>query len=349
MNKNSIFKSAKALFSALALLIFLGACKQHQQTASNNSATPPVKIDTVPTVMVKIPGGTFNMGTSDPDFPDAQPIHKVTVSPFMMDEHEVTNAEFERFVKATHYTTVAETKPLAKDYPGVPKDKLIAGSAVFTPPDKQVSLSDPSQWWLYVGGADWRHPAGPGSSIAGHPNDPAVQISYVDAAAYAKWAGKRLPTEAEWEFAAKGGKGDHLYYWGDEFKPGNKWMANIYEGSFPDHNTGEDGFIGVAPVKSFPKNGYGLYDMEGNVWEWCNDYYRPDYYKHSPKLNPQGPADSYNPNEPGSVERVQRGGSFLCSDQYCVRYRSGSRGTGEIRSASNNLGFRCVKDLRQSD
>ncbi|GAB3918909.1 formylglycine-generating enzyme family protein [Mucilaginibacter boryungensis] len=335
-------KQGLYLLFVFALVCF--SCNQHPKSSAQANVAEP--IDIVKPVMVKIPGGTFNMGTNDPSFPDAKPVHAVTVDPFLMDEHEVTNAEFEAFVNATHYVTVAEKTPLAKDYPGVPAENLVAGSAVFTPPTQQVDLNDPGQWWVYVHGANWRHPKGPQSNAADHPNNPVVQVCYEDALAYAKWAGKRLPTEAEWEFAAKGGKGDHVYYWGDELKPGGKFVANIYEGNFPDHNTAEDGFEGVAPVKSFPKNGYGLYDMDGNVWEWCNDFYRPDYYSKSPKLNPQGPIDSYNPDEPGTVCRVQRGGSFLCSDQYCIRYKAGSRGKGEVKSASDNLGFRCVEDIK---
>lgn len=282
--------------------------------------------------MVLIPGGTFQMGTDD--FPDAKPIHAVTVGDFYMDEHEVTNAQFEKFAKATGYLTVSE-KPLSPaDYPGVPAEKLAPGSAVFAPPSHKVSLDDPMQWWQYLQGADWKHPQGPGSTIKGKENEPVVQISYVDAAAYAKWASKRLPTEAEWEFAARGGKGNTKYYWGNELKPKGKWGANIFQGSFPDANSLEDGYKFVAPVKSFPANAYGLFDMDGNVWEWCEDFYRPDYYSNSPNKNPKGPKDSFDPEEPGTVKRVQRGGSFLCSDQYCIRYKAGSRGKGEISSAS---------------
>ncbi len=294
------------------------------------------------TGMIWIGGGEFLMGADE--FPDSRPMHPVSVDGFYMDEHEVTNAEYAAFVKATNYKTVAERPLNPADYPGVPADKLVPGSAVFTPTKTQVSLDNPLQWWNYVAGADWSHPEGPASSIKGRENYPAIHISYEDAAAYAKWAGKRLPTEAEWEFAAQGGKGNHTYYWGDQLKPGNKWVANIYQGNFPDKNTNEDGYTGAAPVKSFPPNPYGLYDMDGNVWEWCEDLYRPDYYNKSPRDNPKGPSDSYDPDEPGAVKRVQRGGSFLCSDDYCIRYKAGSRGKGEVTSGSNNLGFRCVKD-----
>lgn len=286
-----------------------------------------------------IKGGTFDMGTMA--FADTQPIHKVTVDDFYMDEHEVTNAQFIRFVKSTGYKTVAERPLNVKDYPGVPAEKLKPGSAVFTPPKKTAGLQNYLQWWQYVIGANWKHPKGPGSNIK--DNEPVVQICYEDAAAYAKWAGKRLPTEAEWEFAARGKKTNVKYYWGNDLKPGNHWQANIYQGNFPISNSAEDGFIGVAPVKSFPANAYGLYDMDGNVWEWCSDFYRPDYYTSRPVKNPKGPASSYDPEEPQLVKRVQRGASFLCNPQYCERYIAGSRGKGEVSSASNNLGFRCVK------
>lgn len=294
--------------------------------------------------MVWIPAGSFQMGTNDPNFPDALPLHKVTLKGFWMDEHEVTNAEFEKFIKATNYVTVAERKLNPSDFPGVPPENLVPGSAVFSPPSQQVSLDNPLQWWKYVAGANWRHPSGPGSTIEGKQNLPVVHVGYEDAVAYTKWVDKRLPTEAEWEYAAQGGKSVQSYYWGNELKPGGQWMANIYQGDFPEDNTGEDGFAGAAAAKSFPANGYGLYDMEGNVWEWCNDFYRPDYYQHSPESSPKGPEDSYDPDESQAVKRVQRGGSFLCSDQYCMRYRPGSRGKGEVSSGSDNLGFRCVKE-----
>lgn len=339
-----LIKKHHILIVSAAIVAILGAACNQPTKKNNSTTTSSAQSDTIPAKMVRIPGGTFSMGSADPGFPDALPIHQVRVNSFWMDEHEVTNAEFEKFVRATGYQTIAERPIDPKDFPGVPKENLVPGSGVFTPTPGPVSLDNPLQWWQYVNGASWHHPFGPQSSINGKPNDPVVHISYTDAAAYAKWAGKRLPTEAEWEYAAQGSKGQHKYYWGDELKPGGKWPANIFQGHFPDANTKEDGFEGIAPVKSFAPNGYGLYDMEGNVWEWCNDFYRPDYYKHSPAANPQGPADSYDPEEPGTIKRVQRGGSFLCSDEYCRRYLAGSRAKGEINSASNNLGFRCVKD-----
>lgn len=293
------------------------------------------------TGMVWVSGGKFLMGADE--FPDSRPVHQVSVDGFWMDAHEVTNAEYARFVAATNYKTVAERPLNPADYPGVPADKLVPGSAVFTPTLQKVSFENPLQWWNYVPGASWDHPEGKGSSIKGRENFPVVHVSYEDAAAYARWAGKRLPTEAEWEFAAQGGRGNHTYYWGDQLKPNGKWVANIYQGSFPDQNLKEDGYAGAAPVKMFPPNPYGLYDMDGNVWEWCEDLYRPDYYQKSPGKNPKGPSDSYDPDEPGAVKHVQRGGSFLCSDEYCIRYKAGSRGKGETSSGSNNLGFRCVR------
>ncbi len=329
-----------------AFLAGIISCTDHLNDPSSNydAAKENKRIDTVLGKMIWIQGGTFQMGTNDPAFTDAQPMHKVTVNSFYMDEHEVTNADYAKFVKATNYKTVAEQTLVPKDYPGVPAESLVPGSGVFSPPGQKVSLDDPLQWWKYIPGASWQCPFGPNSSVDGKPNDPVVHLSYEDAVAYAKWAGKRLPTEAEWEYAAQGGRGNQTYYWGNELKPNGKWVANIYQGEFPDKNTAEDGYVGIAPVKSFPANAYGLYDMDGNVWEWCNDFYRRDYYQRSPSTNPRGPSNSYDPQEPGSVKRVQKGGSFICSDEYCVRYKSGSRGNGEVRSGSNNLGFRCVKD-----
>jgi formylglycine-generating enzyme required for sulfatase activity len=314
---------------------------QANEGAPTNQPTTQFKPGEKRDGMVWVPGGTFEMGSDE--FSDTRPVHPVSINGFWMDEHEVTNAQFAAFVKATGYKTVAEQPLDPANYPDVPADQLVPGSAVFTPPPAEVSLTNPLVWWKYVPGASWQRPNGPNSSIKGHENEPVVHVSYDDAVAYARWAGKRLPTEAEWEFAARGGATNQTYYWGNDLKPGGKWVANIHQGHFPDKNTQEDGYTGTAPVKSYPANPFGLYDMEGNVWEWCQDFYRPDYYSNSSKSNPQGPEDSYDPDEPGAVKRVQRGGSFLCSDQYCIRYKAGSRGKGEVSSGSNNLGFRCVK------
>src|SRR5690606_5538238 len=265
--------------------------------------------------MVYIKGGTFQMGSSN--FADAKPVHEVTVSPFYMDEHEVTNDQYAAFVKATGYLTVAERPLDPKDFPNVDPKLLLPGSAVFKAPNQVQGMQNHLQWWDYIPGANWRHPEGPESTIEGKGNHPVTQLAYEDAEAYANWAGKRLPTEAEWEFAAKEGRHtDETYYWGNEKTPHGEWMANIFQGTFPTNNSKEDGYESTAPVKHFPPNLYGLYDMEGNVWEWCSDFYRPDYYANSPKENPKGPAESYDPQEPGAVKRVQRGGSFLCNDQY---------------------------------
>jgi formylglycine-generating enzyme required for sulfatase activity len=226
---------------------------------------------------------------------------------------------------------------------------LVAGSTVFTTTPQAVPLDDHFQWWSYVHGANWRHPTGPGSHLEGREKYPVVQLAYEDAAAYAKWAGKRLPTEAEWEFAARAGAAGKLYAWGDELEPNGKPMANIYQGQFPVENgdTGADGFKGIAPVAQFSPNAYGLYDVAGNVWEWCSDWYRPDAYAREMLVsgvarNPQGPESPYDPAEPTEKKRVHRGGSFLCTDLYCTRYMVGTRGKGEVRTGSNHVGFRCV-------
>lgn len=335
-----------------------GGGKEFLETVAN-SYHP---LGNAPDGMVWIPGGEFSMGGINPvgvqaggheTMPDARPVHRVYVDGFYMDATEVTNAEFAKFVKATGYMTVAERKPTREEFPGAPEESLVAGSVVFTPPSKPVSLSDYFQWWSYLPGADWKHPTGPGSDIKGRDNYPVVQVCWEDAVAYSKWAGKRLPTEAEWEFAARGGKGGELYVWGNQLKPGGKLMANIFEGQFPGNDAGIDGFKGIAPVRQFPASKYGLYDLAGNVWEWCNDWYRPDYYEALARQgvvkNPQGPADSYDPAEPGQQKRVQRGGSFLCTDQYCTRYMLGTRGKGEYMTSTNHTGFRCVMDVKKTD
>jgi formylglycine-generating enzyme required for sulfatase activity len=255
-------------------------------------------------------------------------------------------------VAATGYVTIAERTPTADQFPGAPAENLVAGSVVFTPPPGPVSLNNHYQWWDYVKGANWRHPEGPKSTIEGREDYPVVHIAYEDAERYARWAGKRLPTEAEWEFAARGGLSGSLYSWGDELQPGGKWMANTWQGEFPLKDVGSDGFAGIAPVAQFPANGYGLFDMAGNVWEWCSDWYRSDAYAQSAdgggvSVNPQGPTSSFDPAEPGQPKRVHRGGSFLCTEQYCTRYMIGTRGKGEVTTGSNHLGFRCVKSVNQ--
>ncbi len=302
-----------------------------------------------PTGMVWVPGGTFWMGGNDPSTTDADPPHLVRVGGFWMDRTEVTNGDFAAFVKATGYVTVAERRPDPKDYPGVAAEKLVAGSAVFTPLAKPVPLDDPLAWWRYVPGADWRHPEGPGSSVAGGDDLPVVHVCHDDALAYARWAGKRLPTEAEWEFAARGGLDRKTYAWGDAREPGGKPRMNHWQGRFPAEDVATDGFTRVAPVGSFPPNGFGLLDMSGNVWEWCADWYRPGYEVDPPGAlvdDPRGPGSSHDPMEPGVPKRVQRGGSYLCSDLYCTRYLPGSRGKGAVDSGASNVGFRCVRAPR---
>ena len=312
-------------------------------SVQQNSATPP---GPEPEGMVWIPGGEFWMGADE--FPDAQPWHRVYLDGFWMDKTEVTNEQFEKFVQATKYVTVAERIPRAEDFPGAPPENLVAGSVVFSPPDHPVKLNNHFQWWSYVKGANWRHPEGPQSNIKNRVKYPVVHIAYEDALAYAKWAGKRLPTEAEFEFAQRGGLDRKPYAWGNELKPDGKFMANTFQGHFPERNTKEDGYVTAAPVGSFPPNSHGLYDMVGNVWEWTSDWYRHDYYQslvaQGPVArNPQGPADSFDPSEPGVKKKVHKGGSFLCTDQYCARYIAGGRGKGEPDTGTNHLGFRLVR------
>ena len=310
-----------------------------------------------PAGMVWIPDGEFSMGSAmnghgsgEMAMPsnDAEPVHRVRVDGFWMDKTTVTNEEFEKFVKATGYITIAERTPTKEEFPTAPAENLVAGSVVFTPPDHEVALNDHFQWWNYVKGANWRHPLGPESDLKGKEKYPVVHVAYPDAEAYAKWAGKRLPTEAEFEFAARGGLTGKTFVWGDEFRPDGKWMANTYQGKFPVTDEAGDGYSGIAPVAKFPANGYGLYDMSGNVWQWCSDWYRHDYYAQLAKagaltINPKGPETPLDPAEPDEKKRVHRGGSFLCNDRYCSRYIVGTRGKGEVNTGTNHLGFRCVK------
>ncbi len=329
-------------------------------TIPNSTPVPGIK----PDGMVWIPGGEFSMGSDTACdglccqsgvTRDAAPIHRVYVDGFWMDSTEVTNRQYAKFVDATGYVTVAEQKPTQEEFPTAPPENLIAGSTVFTPTSQPVPLDNYFQWWRYVAGADWRHPSGPESNLDGLEEYPVVQIAYEDAVAYANWSGTRIPTEAEWEFAARGGLAGKLYAWGDDLKPGGKFQANIYQGKFPMEggDTGKDGFKGIAPVKQFAPNAYGLYDVAGNVWEWTSDWYRSDSYARL-KLagdvarNPPGPDTPYDPAEPTEKKRVHRGGSFLCTDLYCTRYMVGTRGKGEVRTASNHVGFRCVTTSGQA-
>lgn len=401
-----------------------------------NSAPPPSK--TAPEGMVWIPGGEFYMGVGENvppgDTPydlyqDARAVHPVYVDGFWMDRTEVTNEQFAAFVAATGYQTIAERKPDPKEFPDVPPQDLVPFSLVFRKPAVKIrnvhQAHQANAWWDVSKGASWKNPDGPASDIKGKEKYPAVHIAWDDAVAYCKWAGKRLPTEAEWEFAARGGFDRKEYCWGDDLRslptltsaidagaeslaidnglfltpglvfaidaekmevvskeagslkvrramqqtkasphaakaklylPGEKdqgkmkignWMCNAWQGDFPNENLLEDGYEMAAPVASYPPNGYGLHDMAGNVWEWCSDYYLSDWYRKSPKNNPKGPATSYDVNEPGTPKRVQRGGSFLCADNYCRRYLPGARGKGEPTSGLVHVGFRAVKDVEK--
>jgi sulfatase modifying factor 1 len=304
-------RSSLALAFSLSATLLCAALLGGDPTSGAPPATAPAaparaKADDD---MVAIPGGTFLMGTND-GFPYEGPAHEVTVKPFKLDRHEVTVAQFAKFVAATGYKTESEQ---------------FGWSGVFDPALRGWQKSD---------GATWREPDGPGSKPK--DDEPVCQVSYNDALAYAKWAGKRLPTEAEWEFAARGGMKNKVYAWGDELRPGGKPVANWWQGVFPQKDTGEDGFTGRAPVGKFAPNGYGLLDMSGNVWEWCADWYADDYYLKSPKDNPTGPATG--------TDRVIRGGSWMCSENYCNNYRVAGRSKTTPDTALNNLGFRCAKD-----
>jgi len=305
--------------------------------------------------MVWIPGGTYLMGAHDQDGrEDEYPQHQVKVSGFWMDVTEVTNAQFKQFVEATGYVTTAEIAPdwneLSKQLPpGTPKPHdslLVPASLVFVKQPAGAGLGDPSIWWSWKKGANWRHPQGQGSDLKGKDNHPVVHVSYDDAVAYCRWAGKRLPTEAEWEFAARGGK-TTVYPWGDEPVESGKPKANSWQGTFPSVNTSWDKFPGAAPVKSFAANPFGLYDMAGNVWEWCADWYRDDYYASVTNQllqDPQGPSTSYDPQEPTVPKKVVRGGSFLCNDSYCKGYRVTSRMKTATDTGLEHTGFRCVSN-----
>jgi formylglycine-generating enzyme required for sulfatase activity len=365
------FERSSAGLVAVALSV--AGCSRAEEPAAQRQAVAaqapppeqpsflPTRLDETPAPspapegMVWIPGGEFSMGSADPTagghchepMDDARPIHRVALSGYFIDATEVTNASFAKFVDATGYVTVAERKPTPAEMPGVAEELLVAGSLVFTPPEQRVQLNNPVAWWRYVGGASWKHPQGPGSSLQGLEQHPVVHIAFEDALAYARWADKDLPTEAEWEFAARGGKTGRLYPWGDELTPMGESRANTFQGSFPNRNDVKDGYAGTAPVGSFQPNAFGLYDVAGNVWEWTRDWYRADGYARDARgglvTNPEGPNSSFDPAEPQTKKRVQRGGSFLCTNEYCTRYMVGTRGKGDPSSPASHLGFRCVK------
>jgi formylglycine-generating enzyme required for sulfatase activity len=298
--------------------------------------------------MAWIPGGEFLMG-SDSHYPEEAPSHRVRVNGFWIDSTTVTNRDFARFVEATGYVTLAEKPANPDDYPGAKPELLVPSSVVFKPARTQVDLANHYNWWIYVRGANWRHPRGPASTIKGLDDHPVVHVAYEDAEAYARWAGKQLPTEAEWEFAARGGLEGAEYCWGSDLAPGGKHMANTFQGEFPRRNLCEDGYEWTAPVGSFPPNGYGLHDMAGNVWEWTTDFYQEHGKIDSPCCtldNPRGAVreSSYDPRQPEIKipRRVMKGGSYLCAPNYCRRYRPAARMAQGIDTSTCHLGFRCV-------
>lgn len=301
--------------------------------------------------MVWIPGGTFWMG-SDDHYAEERPAHQVVVDGFWMDSHEVTVAEFRRFVKDTGYVTTAEGQPDADDFPDADPQLLVAGSMVFTPPAGRIPLDDYRRWWSYVPQANWQRPEGPGSNVGNRNRHPVTHVSYFDACAYAQWAGKSLPTEAEWEFAARGGLDRAVYVWGDEREPHRRPGGNVWQGNFPWENLEEDGYAGTSPVGRFRPNGYGLYDMAGNVWEWTRDRFTPSHGDSGKNVAPTSPCCI--PNNPvqeaaaadAAVEpyprRVVKGGSHLCSPNYCDRYRPAARQGHTEDASTGHIGFRCI-------
>ncbi len=349
-------------FYSILLSFAIASCKN---SGNKKGVNPDIVPDSIPgyvsepdtTIMVWIPAGEFIMGTDDTNsMPNERPSHRVVLHGFWIDKYDVTNADFHKFVETTGYLTTAE-KPvdweeLKKQLPeGTPKpddSQLQPGSLVFTPSQHEVDLNDMSGWWTWVPGANWRHPQGPSSSIEGKDNYPVVQISWDDAQAYAKWAGKRLPTEAEWEYAARGNSKSSRYYWGNELTQNGKYMANTFTGKFPYQNTGEDGYEGIAPVGSFPANGYGLYDMAGNVWQWMADLYVDNDHTRLASIScdiPEGSSPKPIPAVSGEVRRVTKGGSFLCNPSYCESYRPTARRGTPYDTGMEHIGFRCVKNI----
>jgi formylglycine-generating enzyme required for sulfatase activity len=305
--------------------------------------------------MVWIPGGPFLMG-SDDFYPEEQPAHRVSVDGFWMDEQLVTNAEFRRFVKATGYVTLAERPLDSAHYPDADPELLVPGALVFRKTLGRVNLNDYRNWWEYLPGACWTHPEGPGSNLNGRDRHPVVQVAYEDAESYAKWAGKSLPTEAEWEFAARGGLEGAVFTWGDEFAPKGKMMANTWQGEFPWENLNTDGYESTSPVKSFPPNGYGLYDMAGNVWEWTSDFFtlrhpdevdKPCCVPHNPRLETTGQSDAGDQRGATFPRKVIKGGSHLCAPNYCLRYRPAARQGETVETSTCHIGFRCIVRAEQ--
>jgi formylglycine-generating enzyme len=350
------------------ILLSCNAKKNDDKAAAHNCMQVPSRFgndttnngisyngDTSVVGMVLIPGGTFDMGGDNEQAdPDEYPKHKVQVSPFYMDVTEVTNAQFKKFVDATSYITTAEKKPDWEEMkktlpPGTAKpdeSMLVAAALVFKQTTGPVDLKDYNQWWAWEKGADWKHPQGANSTITGKENYPVVHVSWDDAMAYCKWAGKQLPTEAEWEFASRGGLTNNIYSWGNEHVNTGKAKCNSWEGNFPYKNLNTDGYITAAPVKTYAPNAYGLYDIAGNVWEWCSDLYNAEYYKevaNNVSVNPMGPTKSYDPQEPYAEKRSLRGGSFLCNDSYCSGYRVARRMKSSHDTGLEHTGFRCVR------
>ena len=330
------------------LLAIMAACQSDSTKQNADQPAPPG--------MVFIPAGTLQMGGDNEQADsDEFPKHKTEVNAFWMDETEVSNRQFQAFVEATKYITVAERpivwEEIAKDLPPgtpPPPDSILQpGALVFQKTDAPVPYNDPSRWWKWVVGASWKHPEGSGSNIANYMDHPVVQVAWEDAVAYSEWAGKRLPTEAEWEWAARGGLENNIYPWGNEDVNEGKPKANFWQGIFPYQNSEKDGYFATAPVKSFPPNNYGLYEMAGNVWEWCSDWYHYGFYASTDAKspNPHGPNKSYDPQMPYTQQRSMRGGSFLCNDDFCSGYRNARRMKSSPDTGLGHTGFRCVKDV----
>lgn len=374
MNENSSFRAISILYLSIFVSTIISCnTKTTNKDVKNDDThiclpTPQNKFSEKPVIvkiqkkskdnknMVLIPGGVFSMGGDGDGWKDEFPKHKVEIDSFWMDINEVTNNQFLEFVNSTGYITTAERNidwnQIKKDLPpNTPKPDdsyLVPSSLVFFPTSGAVNLNDVSQWWKFINGANWRQPQGPGSNIDGKGNHPVVHVSWYDAIAYCEWAGSRLPTEAEWEYASRGGIIDATFSWGNEDLDEGKLKANTWNGNFPYYNSKDDGFIYTADVRSFEPNGYGLFDMSGNVWEWCSDWYDENYYYSVSEIlsiNPQGPPKSYDSNEPYAQKKVSRGGSFLCHKSYCTGYRNSMRMKSTPDTSSMHTGFRTVRSL----